>query len=79
MVILSIWTITILESNYLFSGSGDLVSAWEPKKERPTLYFEDEQLDEVVSFLFGIIRETPRARQLKVTAYSFLIMLYIIS
>ncbi len=45
--------------------TGDLVSAWEPRKERPTLYFEDEQLDEVVSFLFGIIRETPRARQLE--------------
>lgn len=43
--------------------TGDLFSAWESRKERPTLYFEDEQLDEVVSFLFATIRETPRARQ----------------
>uniref|UniRef100_A0AAV2JWH1 Uncharacterized protein n=1 Tax=Knipowitschia caucasica TaxID=637954 RepID=A0AAV2JWH1_KNICA len=33
------------------------------RRERPTLYFEDEQLDEVVSFLFAVITETPRARQ----------------
>lgn len=44
--------------------TGDLLSAWEHGKERPTLYFEDEQLDQVVSFLFLVIRETPRARQL---------------
>uniref|UniRef100_A0AAV2IW85 Uncharacterized protein n=1 Tax=Knipowitschia caucasica TaxID=637954 RepID=A0AAV2IW85_KNICA len=38
--------------------------AWNTlRRERPTLYFEDEQLDEVVSFLFAVIRETPRARQ----------------
>ncbi|XP_041843913.1 uncharacterized protein LOC121641692 isoform X2 [Melanotaenia boesemani] len=45
--------------------TGDLVSAWEHRKERPTLYFEDDQLDEAVSFLFGIIRETSRTRRLE--------------
>lgn len=45
--------------------TGDVVSAWEHRKERPTLYFEDDQLDEAVSFLFGIIRETPRTRRLE--------------
>uniref|UniRef100_A0AAV2J0W6 Uncharacterized protein n=1 Tax=Knipowitschia caucasica TaxID=637954 RepID=A0AAV2J0W6_KNICA len=38
--------------------TGDLISTWESRRERPTLYFEDEQLDEV-----AVIRETPRARQ----------------
>lgn len=44
--------------------TGDFLSAWEHRKERPTLYFEVEQPDHVVSFLFSVIREMPRARQL---------------
>ncbi|KAL7384068.1 hypothetical protein ABVT39_023527 [Epinephelus coioides] len=45
--------------------TGYLHSPWEGKKERATTYFDDDmQLDEVVSFLFGILKDTPGARQL---------------
>ncbi|XP_049926793.1 uncharacterized protein LOC126406522 [Epinephelus moara] len=45
--------------------TGYLRLPWEGKKERATTYFDDDmQLDEVVSFLFGILKDTPGARQL---------------